>query len=308
MPHNSLRQYIRFQTILLTVLSILISIFTPLGVNALTISQQGQKTISAIVEGPPPSTPPTIDSPSFGLNFDNKNIVVSGSCITSLVVKVFSNNVFVGSAVCQSGVYSMQIDLFVDRNNLIARQYDSLDQPSPDSSTVTVYYIPPTTAPALPGRSSSSDQSQLGAQSNFLLYINYDYTVLGVFPGQVFRLPITFGGGTPPYAVGVDWGDGTNNIYSRADSSKFYAEHVYKKPGLYTAKLKVSDKYSEVAYLQFVVEVKGKTDTLIQQIIGDGNSVSILPVVVIMLIIFLSFYAGVKYQTKKSHKDKKHTK
>jgi len=273
----------------------------PANTKAATITQQGQKTVSAIVSGSPPTTAPSIDSPSNGLNFDDKNITVSGSCITGLIVKLFSNNIFVGSVLCQGGTYSLQIDLFVDRNDLIARQYDSLNQPSPDSNTVTVYYIPPALQPILPG---STTETPDVLRSSFSLFINYDYTILGVFPNQIYILPITFGGGTPPYAVSIDWGDGRNSLFSRDSSAKFNTEHVYKNPGTYTVKIKVIDKLGDTAYLQYVVIVNGSTKPFIHQIFGDRYSISWWPILALGLIATLSFWGGTYYQKRRYQKNR----
>lgn len=298
MPQQKQQRFARLFVLSIVLLGILSILIFPFRTNALTLTQQGQKTITAIVEGAPPSTPPTIDSPSSGLNFDSKNITVSGTCVSYLIVKIFSNNIFVGSAVCTSGTYSLEIDLFVDRNDLVARQYDALNQPSPDSNTVTVYYIPPSLQPSLPNQAQTNPTN---LQSNFNLFINYDYTILGVFPNQVYVLPITFGGGNPPYAVSVDWGDGNSSLFSRDSSSKFNAEHVYKTPGQYTVKIRVIDKFGESAYMQFVVVVNGPTKPFINQIFGDGYPLSWWPLLAISLLSTLSFVGGVYYQ-KNRHK------
>lgn len=298
MPQQKQQRFARLFVLSIVLLGILSILIFPFRTNALTLTQQGQKTITAIVEGAPPSTPPTIDSPSSGLNFDSKNITVSGTCVSYLVVKIFSNNIFVGSAVCTSGTYSLQIDLFVDRNDLVARQYDALNQPSPDSNVVTVYYIPPALQPSLPNQTPTTSTN---LQSNFNLFINYDYTILGVFPNQVYVLPITFGGGNPPYAVSVDWGDGNSSLFSRDSSSKFNAEHVYKTPGQYTVKIRVIDKFGESAYMQFVVVVNGPIKPFINQIFGDGYPLSWWPLIAISLLSTLSFVGGVYYQ-KNRHK------
>lgn len=277
----------------------------PVKVYSSSITSSGQNTVAAIVPGAAPATSPTIDTPAQGLNLDNKNILVEGSCITGLIVKIFSNNVFAGSAVCQSGSYNMQIDLFVGRNDLIARQYDTLNQSSPDSPTTTVYYLPPNIQPGIPDELNSGSET---LQTNFALILNYDYTVNGVFPGQVFRLPINIEGGLPPYAVGVDWGDSSTDVFSRESDETFYAEHIYKDSGLYTVKIKVSDKNGDTAFSQFVVVVKGEVNSPIEKLLkGD-----ILPIqarlIMVPIIASGCFYAGKRVQTRKHKKTCKYCK
>ncbi len=254
------------------ILIIIICTFAPHISHAATQTQSGNIFINGIVPGPPPATPPTIDTPSQGQNFDTKNITVGGGCIVGLLVKVFDNNIFAGSTLCQAGgTWSVQIDLNIGRNDLIARQYDTLNQSSPDSDTVTVYYVPPSISPSIPGDSTSAPVQT----AEFELRINYDYTVIGIFPGQPFRLPISFYGGTPPYAVSIDWGDGSTSLYSRSNSREFITEHIYKDPGYKTVTIKVTDAEGNTAYLQFVLVVNGKVNSPLLVSILDGGRLAI---------------------------------
>lgn len=237
--------------------------------------QSGDIVINSQVVGPPPSTPPTIDSPSDGTTFDHKQIEVKGSCIANLIVKIYRNGIFAGSALCgSSGTYNLFIDLFDGRNDLVARQFDLANQGSPDSDTVTVYYIiknpvfpredqpqgqdgtRPSPANQLPNGGGAGETSEI---AQFQLIIDYDYTLQSIFPNKSFRLPVKFVGGTPPYAINIDWGDGTNSVFSKDTAMLFNTDHVYKTPGYYTVKIKVSDKNGEEASLQFVLVVNGST-------------------------------------------------
>ncbi len=285
---------------LLTVLLVGISLVLPLRVQALSLTGNGQANITSTVNGAAPSVAPTIDSPAQGQNVDQKNITIEGTCVTGLIVKIFSNNVFVGSAVCQNGGYALQIDLFIGKNDLVARQYDGLNQSSPDSQITTVYYIAPSIQPSL---SSSQQASGENIEANFTLILKYDSTVAGVFPGQPFRLPITFNGGVAPYAVGVDWGNSSNDLFSRDNDETFFAEHTYKNPGLYTIKVKVIDKFGETAFNQFVVVVKGQTSTnpinkiLNRELVPDYIYNTTIP-----LIALGCFWGGRRYQHRKHKK------
>lgn len=241
---------------------------------AATQTQSYNLTINSQVVGPPPTTPPTIDSPTNGTTFDTKQAEVKGSCITSLIVKVYRNNLFAGSALCDtSGQYSVVIDLIEGRNDLVARQYDAANQTSPDSDTVTVYYIPPTpvvpredqpTAPSTTTPSSeppteSTQQNETPTSTGGQLIISYDYTLQAIFPGQSLQLPIQFTGGTPPYAISISWGDGKSDLFIRENASDFTTNHAYEKPGFYTVVIKITDKNGQQATMQFVLIVNGST-------------------------------------------------
>lgn len=290
----------------------ILTLFFALGainvVNNIPISQaatqtaSGNITVAAAVPGLPPSTPPTIDSPSNNENFDTKNITVSGICIPFLIVKVFSNNIFTGSTICSgSGTYSINIDLFEARNDLIARQYDSLNQPSPNSNTVTVYFVPPN-QPSIPAQPDQPISQAVG----FQLRINYDYTVQGIFPGKVFHLPISFFGGFPPYAVSIDWGDGSSSVFSRNSDASFDAEHVYSKPGYYIVKIRVSDSQGNEGYLQFVLVVNGQFDSPVDRIIDWVYPVS--PWTLILLIAICVSSIGMGIIVERKYLSKRHSK
>ncbi len=272
---------------------VLYSIIITSSARAAVETRSGNININSIVPGAPPATAPSIDTPADGTNFDTKIITIEGSCIAGLIVKVFSNNIFVGSALCQiDGSWTMQADLFEGKNELIARQYDGLNQPSPDSTLVTVYYIPPNAPPIIipPDSSPTTGPQSVG----FQLKINYDYTVQGIFPNQTFRLPISFSGGTPPYAVSIDWGDGTNSVYSRTNDAEFVTEHKYSKPGAYTVIIKVSDAVGNTAYLQFVLIVNGPIDSPITlATLAGGIVTAAWPLLVLFVVMSVSMVGGI---------------
>lgn len=266
-------------------LSAVLMPLTPL--QAATQTQSYNLTINSQVVGPPPTTPPTIDSPTNGSSFDTKQVEVKGSCVSNLIVKIYRNNLFAGSALCgPDGQYSLFIDLVEGRNDLVARQYDVANQASPDSDTVTIYYIPPTPVvpredqpatpkspqPSPPQPGASSGWAPSGGPAPYALLIEYEYSLQAIFPGQSFQLPVKFTGGTAPYAVNIEWGDTKNDLFSRGDAATFDANHMYNSPGFYTIKINVSDKNGQQATLQFVVIVNGSaTEALISKVIHEPD-------------------------------------
>ncbi len=102
--------------------------------------QSGTTGLQGKVSSPPPTTPATITTPATGRSFNTTPITVSGLCKTGLLVKIFSNNIFVGSADCAGGSYSIQVDIFGGSNELVAKVYDALDQEGPESNKVTVTF------------------------------------------------------------------------------------------------------------------------------------------------------------------------
>ena len=96
--------------------------------------------LQATIPSPPPSTGATIAVPTNGQSFSTLPITISGICPSNLLIKTFSNNIFVGSALCSSGSYSLKIDLFSGRNDIYVQDFDNLGQGGPKSNIVTVNF------------------------------------------------------------------------------------------------------------------------------------------------------------------------
>lgn len=263
-------------------------------------TESGDITVSGTIPTPPPQDAPTIDQPKSGTTFSQKNITISGRCTADLIVRIFSNNIFIGSTICRSdGTYSLRADLFLARNDLIARQYDALNQASPDSNQITVYYS--AGRPSVPG----DDSQQPPSVAHFQLIIDYDYTVQSIFAGQAFLLPVQFRGGTAPYLVTIDWGEGSSNTFNRNNTNGFDTSFIYEKPGTYIVGIRVKDSAGQEAYLQFVLIVNGQPGPVDVTKIANREVTTDLTVLigsVCLGLILVSFIAG-KYSAKKRKKD-----
>src|SRR5581483_9890283 len=157
-----------------------------------TSTKSGSAGLEGTVPSNPPSSAPVITAPHSGQTFSSLPVNVSGLCSGSLLVEVFKNDVFAGSAQCSGGSFSLQIDLFRGQNDITAKLYDDLDQAGPASSPISVVFNDslPATGPQISIISS--------------------YAKRGAPPSQVLTWPIIITGGNPPYAESVDWGDKSN--------------------------------------------------------------------------------------------------
>lgn len=210
----------------------------------------GSVGLTGTMPGKPPTTAATITQPTDGQHFNGSPITVAGTCPENTLVEIFKNKIFAGSIPCdKNGKFSLKIDLLFGKNKLTAIVYDALNQAGPSSAPVTVFYdvLPPQGAP-------SSFLNFSGAQ----LLLDTDAIYRGTFPGQGLNVPISVIGGTPPFAINVDWGDSTNKVIPRGNNSVFNASHVYKKPGIFKITLQGSDSKGLVAYLQVAVIVNGQ--------------------------------------------------
>lgn len=258
---------------------------------AVTNPQQGTTGMQGTIPSPPPSTAATISTPTSGRTFTSTPIDISGLCTTDLLVKIFSNNIFIGSAQCQKGSYSIKADLFSGENTLVARVYDALDQTGPDSNAVTVTFQDNTLAAFGQRISLSSSMAKNGADV-----------------GMSLTWPIILSGGTAPYAVSVDWGDGSAaELISLSFAGSFDINHKYKAAGVYRVIVKASDSTGAAAFLQLV----GVGNGAVTQGNANGSSGGAAstrnvyvwwPVTLLVPFAFAAFWIGRKFEVVAIHR------
>jgi hypothetical protein len=200
-----------------------------------------------------------------------------------LLVKVFANNVFVGSVVCAGGSYSLQADLFSGQNDLVARVYDALDQAGPDSNSVNVTF-------------NDAQFAQFGTRVS----LTSDYAERGAAPGSEIDWPVTLSGGNGPYAVSIDWGDGSpSTLFSQTTPGDLTLKHTYKASGVYRVIVKATDANGSQAFLQLVAVATGA----IQSNSGK-NSANIAtktivlwwPALAMLPLILAAFWVGRRHE------------
>ena len=256
------------------------------GRSVSAVEESGSVGLEGRISSDPPTAAATITFPRDGSVINSLPTTVSGLCPTGLLVKIFKNNVFAGSVQCVNGSFSLQIDLFNGRNELVARVYDDLDQAGPDSNIVVVTF--PFSGLVAPNRIS----------------LTSPFAKRGANPGENLSWPIVISGGTGPYAITVDWGDGkTPDIISQQFPGNFNINHIYDSPGVYNIIIRATDKSGALAFLQLVGVANGPVgQNNSQGKNGEGGSTitntKILwqPAVVALPLIATSFWLGMKYE------------
>jgi len=244
----------------------------------------GSYQVNAVVPPARPGKPATITSPTNGQTFTTNPVTVSGTCPSGSLVKVFTNGILVGSVICgASGQFSVPVDLVIGSNSLTALPFNALDQQGPTSPAVSVTLNQPAGGPGF--------STQLLLQS-----VNY---YRGIPPGQSVTWPITIVGGQAPYAVSIDWGDGSTDVITRLAPGPFTVTHTYKEIGTgylgtFPLIIRASDASGHTAYLQLTTLVnsamfgstnaapKTKTSTLL----------IIWPIWIVLLLMIISFWLG----------------
>lgn len=212
--------------------------------------ESGSIGLTGIVPAKPPTEAATITSPTSQSRFSTTPVTISGSCPENTLVEIFKNDIFAGSSPCTDDEsYAIEIDLLIGQNEIIARVYDALNQPGPDSNAIIIFYD------ALPPQAGAGNSLDFGGPQ---LLLNTDAVFRGTFPEETLSMPIEIIGGTPPYAVNIQWGDANNKVVSRNDNTVFNATHIYKKAGTYKVSIQASDALGRVAFLSVASIVNGQ--------------------------------------------------
>lgn len=269
-------------------LSVLLLLPTPVlaATNAPNNPSSGSIGVTGTLPSAPPTRGATIATPRGGQNFTTVPVTVSGLCPTDLLVKIFDNNVFMGSVMCAGGSYSIQIDLFSGRNDLVARVYDALDQAGPDSNVVTVTF----------------DDTQFNTGGGQLLVLTSDYARRGANPGATLVWPIILSGGTGPYAISIDWGDNKpQDLIVQQFAGVIDLKHVYDTAGIYTIVIKATDKNGVTAYLQLIGVANGAITSASTNDTNKNEIVTIvkvlwLPALLMVPLIMIAFWLGRRFE------------
>jgi hypothetical protein len=245
--------------------------------------QQGSVGLQGEIKGNPPKTAAVITVPGNGQVFTNTPITVAGICPKGVLVEIYKNNVFSGSVNCDNGSFTLQIDLFDGRNDLVAKVFDSLNQAGPDSNTVSVTF--------------NTSKPTVGPR----ITLTTAYAKRGAIPGTTLTYPVTVSGGIGPYAINVDWGDKTNSdLMSKPFAGEIELEHIYKQAGIYNVIIKATDANGNTAFLQVVGIGNGPIQQTDKNTAGTTTVVQThliwWPLVLALILILIAFWLGKRQQ------------
>jgi hypothetical protein len=247
--------------------------------------QAGSVGLTGTMPAPPPKVAATITAPKDGQHFTASPVNVSGTCPDGTLIEIYKNDIFAGSTPCDSGgKFSLDIDLLYGQNVITARVYDALNQAGPVSNSVTVFYD---------GHQAQTDPASFLNFNGAQLILDSNAVYRGTFPGQMLNVPLTILGGTPPYAINIEWGDSSNTIISRGNNSVFNTQHTYKKPGPYKITFQGSDSHQLVAFLTVAAIVNGQPSVVSDTTSEKPNILlEIWPLYAICATLVVSFWLG----------------
>jgi len=188
----------------------------------------------------------------------------------------------------------LSIELLPGQNVLTAHVFNSTDDEGPVSAAITVNY-----AAASPPNNGPTRQTAppLLARTQFIYK--------GFHISDTVEWPIEISGGVAPYAVDVDWGDGSHNLYSRGHEGVFNISHKYSKAGgyknSYIIKVNLSDSVGGHSFLQFFVIIAdratgGVTANIFSKpppTVANNNWLWIAwPAYIFVLLMAISYWLG----------------
>jgi hypothetical protein len=268
--------------------------------------------VTAKISAPLPSGPAVITSPGDGTHFSDVPITVSGTCPSDTYIKLYRNDFFSGTVLCTTdGNFSLDTDLFPGANKLDAKIFNLTDDEGPAGVPITVYYDVPeqpsgggTQPQPSTGTQSSSSAQTPAAPSAVPLTIKSDYGYRGYKVGQTIEWTFEINGGIPPYAVNIDWGDGTNTLLSQKQPGKVNVSHRYKKVGngtngSYKVKATASDSEGRKTFMQlFLIIVPSGVPGFVSNTLPSGPRINsswlklIWPAYLVVILMAASFWLG----------------
>lgn len=129
----------------------------------------------------------------------------------------------------------------------------------------------------------------------------------GSLTGRDVTWPIEIVGGQAPYAVSVNWGDGTSDLITRLAPGPFTVSHTYKNSGrgylnTFPLIIRATDAAGHTAYLQLTTIVNDPTGANSNVVKGSTQprlDLAVLwPLWIVALLLVLSFWLGERREKK----------
>jgi hypothetical protein len=175
------------------------------------------------------------------------SVLVAGNCpvmAPALTVVVLMDGKVAGSALCgANNDYALAVKLVAGSHKLVTQTYTVTGGQGPDSPAVTVAYQPKGGA-----ATAKSALNTAGASSAPALVPDEPFYLVGADNAAEWNGKIS--GGTAPYRVTLDWGDGKRATYTTADAQLRYT-HQYSGGTSHSITVAVADASNQFAQLQY---------------------------------------------------------
>lgn len=216
----------------------------PIGMMTLVghLASASDLAVTAKVPAPMPKDAPVITKPVDGSIISSNTVVVSGICPIikpAVIIVIYVRDAIAGSTPCSAdGKFSVQVTLGLGMQEIIAQVVTITDDIGKSSAGVTVLRA----IPSEPSRADSgvpTDETLQALPSMLGIVTNNRFVPIGADGNAKWRG--SFAGGTLPYKVSIDWGDGTAGNYGVNDESEQVFSHRYDSQRFYDIVITVTD-------------------------------------------------------------------
>lgn len=222
-----------------------------------------------------PSEPPVITSPKDGAIINGGKVVVSGGCPTSnapIIVAVYEKLSLLGSDQCSvAGTFSVTVSLANGHHTLKATVVTATNQVGQTSQAVGVVSHPQSATPSAGGASITPVTSAATLPLPIIVHAKDIFLVIG--SGGYVTWHGSFSGGTSPYAVSIDWGDGKAEKLTVSNHLVQTFTHHYDSLRAYSIGFHVTDsRNGSTAFYSSAVTLA------LQQVAAIDNNLALPPI------------------------------
>ncbi|MDB5163522.1 MAG: hypothetical protein JWS12_139 [Candidatus Saccharibacteria bacterium] len=248
---------------------------------------------------PQPHFAAQISLPAVGTTYTSNPIQAVGVCETATptnTIRVYSNDLFVGSTTCdEKGQFSMLMDIFDGQNRILARTFNFQGLEGPASNQVVVNYTEQTLPQPKSKLQTKSPAIPVNTPPRF--HLTSAITSLLFTKGKSFDANFTILNGQPPYAVHINWDDGQEELLTFSTAQEVTIGHTYIQEGAYKIKIEATDSQRREAVMSLAA-VSTLPNLGSTNVIGGHNlsnySLSLIVLISYCLIclIVMSFWLG----------------
>ncbi len=219
-------------------LMILVTIMAHATADSIVVNA-GNIVVTARNPAPIPTTPAVILSPTDGTVVSKARVLVSGTCPhtdPAVVVVITDNGVQTASTPCTaSDTFSVPIIVSPGHHTLVAESWTITGDKGPDSDPVHITRIVPE------DQAHANDLSAgiAGSGNGLIVTIDEPFIIFGPAKDAIWLGTIK--GGSLPYTVKMEWGDGTVSTYKLTTSGDQHFVHHYRSMRPHIITLLVTD-------------------------------------------------------------------
>jgi hypothetical protein len=200
--------------------------------------------VSAVVPLPVPHASAIISTPADGAAIQSSDTLVAGNCPVmspALTIVVLVDGNVAGSALCgTNNDFALPVRLAPGNHTLVTQTYTVTGGQGPDSPAIGVTYQ------ARNGVAGAKNPASINLIP--VLIPDEPFDLVGANNAAQWNGHVS--GGTAPYRVTVDWGDGKRASYTTADGQLQYT-HQYTAGTSHRITVAVADAGNQFAQLQY---------------------------------------------------------